>query len=65
MMVPTTGTAAIAAQFGVKFLVQANAGPAAARNHGACLAQGDILLFTDADCSPAPGWVEQMLKTLD
>lgn len=37
---------------------QANAGPAAARNHGAQLATGALLLLTDADCIPAPGWVE-------
>lgn len=40
---------------------QANAGPGAARNHGARLAQSDLLLFTDADCAPAPHWVTAML----
>lgn len=40
---------------------QANAGPAAARNHGAGLAQAPILLFTDADCAPTPTWVAAML----
>ena len=42
-------------------LSQANAGPAAARNYGARLARGAILLFTDADCAPAPDWAERML----
>lgn len=50
----------VAAQCGVTVISQANAGPAAARNHGAQVAQGDLLLFTDADCAPAPDWVAQM-----
>jgi GT2 family glycosyltransferase len=40
---------------------QRNAGPAAARNHGASLARAPILLFTDADCAPTPTWVAAML----
>ena len=45
----------------VQLVQQANAGPAAARNHGARLAQADILLFTDADCAPEPEWIEALL----
>jgi GT2 family glycosyltransferase len=41
-------------------LQQANAGPAAARNHGAAEASAPLLLFTDADCAPTPTWVEAM-----
>jgi GT2 family glycosyltransferase len=41
---------------------QRNAGPAAARNHGARLAGGDLLLFTDADCAPRPNWIAAMMK---
>jgi glycosyltransferase involved in cell wall biosynthesis len=41
----------------VRLVRQANAGPAAARNAGARLATGDLLLLTDADCIPAAGWV--------
>lgn len=40
---------------------QPNAGPAAARNHGAALAQSPLLLFTDADCVPAPQWVHSLI----
>jgi GT2 family glycosyltransferase len=32
-------------------------GPAANRNHGASLARGDWLAFTDDDCRPDPGWL--------
>ena len=56
----TDDTAAIAAEFGITVLSQANAGPAAARNYGARVAKGDLLLFTDADCVPAADWVERM-----
>ncbi len=45
----------------ITVLQQANAGPAAARNHGACHASAPILLFTDADCAPEPTWVAAML----
>jgi GT2 family glycosyltransferase len=57
----TDRTVTIAARFGVTVLSQARAGPAAARNRGAQVARGDILLFTDADCAPAPNWVECMI----
>jgi glycosyltransferase involved in cell wall biosynthesis len=35
--------------------------PAAARNAGAKLAQGDICCFTDADCLAAPDWIERIV----
>jgi lipopolysaccharide/colanic/teichoic acid biosynthesis glycosyltransferase/GT2 family glycosyltransferase len=53
-------TAGIAQAHGARLIQQANAGPAAARNRGARAAQGDLLLFTDADCAPAPDWLERI-----
>jgi len=35
--------------------------PAAARNRGALAAAGDPLVFLDADCLPAPGWLPRLL----
>jgi len=48
----------------VKYVRQEHAGPAAARNRGVDEAQGEIVLFTDSDCVPAPDWIEQMTLPL-
>ncbi len=50
---------------GVRLISQANAGPAAARNHGAREARGSIILFTDDDCVPMPGWIDAMLAPFE
>jgi GT2 family glycosyltransferase len=47
---------------GVRLINQANAGPAAARNHGVKEACSAIVLFTDDDCVPTPGWLDAMLE---
>lgn len=49
----------------VRVVSQANAGPAAARNHGVREAFGEIILFTDDDCEPFPNWLTEMLKPFD
>jgi lipopolysaccharide/colanic/teichoic acid biosynthesis glycosyltransferase/GT2 family glycosyltransferase len=54
-------TAAVARAAGARVICQANAGPAAARNAGAAAAQGELLLFTDADCAPEPGWITALV----
>jgi lipopolysaccharide/colanic/teichoic acid biosynthesis glycosyltransferase/glycosyltransferase involved in cell wall biosynthesis len=56
----TDRTAEIAQRWEVRLIQQTNAGPAMARNQGAQAAQGELLLFTDADCAPAFDWIEQM-----
>lgn len=57
----TDAIADVVRQFpGVRLLRQQNAGPAAARNHGAREAKGEIVLFTDDDCVPVADWIESM-----
>jgi glycosyltransferase involved in cell wall biosynthesis len=36
----------------------------AARNTGIAIANGSVIAFTDADCIPAPDWIEQGVKAL-
>jgi glycosyltransferase involved in cell wall biosynthesis len=44
----------------LKHLVQQNGGPSAARNRGIREATADLILFTDDDCEPDPGWIRAM-----
>ena len=44
-----------------RIIRQDNAGPAAARNHGASLAQGEYLAFTDSDCIPHEDWISTLM----
>lgn len=43
---------------------QANAGPAAARNHGIQLARAPVVAFIDSDCIADPGWIENLTEPL-
>ena len=60
----TDGTAALAERLGATVIRQANAGPATARNAGAAAADCDVVVFTDADCAPAPEFLENILAPL-
>ncbi len=48
----------------VRVIVQANAGPAVARNAGAAAARGELLAFTDDDCTPHPNWLDALADRL-
>jgi glycosyltransferase involved in cell wall biosynthesis len=39
--------------------------PARARNRGAAIAQGDPIVFLDADCTPGSGWLAGLLAAHD
>ncbi len=56
----TDETAGVARAAGVTTIVQPHAGAATARNRGAAAGRGELLLFTDADCAPIPGWIEAL-----
>jgi glycosyltransferase involved in cell wall biosynthesis len=62
----TDDTAAIAGRAGapVRLLKGEGQGPAAARNLGAAAASGRVLAFTDADCVPAPEWLEAGVRAV-
>lgn len=60
----TDNTAQVVKQFDVKYIYQENKGPATARNTGVRHAQGDIIVFTDADCVPEPNWLREMVTPL-
>jgi glycosyltransferase involved in cell wall biosynthesis len=44
---------------------QGDGNPAVARNRGAAAAVGDPLIFLDADCTPAEGWLAALLAAHD
>lgn len=53
-------TAEVAERQQVHCVRQSNRGPAAARNAGAAVAEGALLVFTDADCEAAPDFLERL-----
>lgn len=40
-------------------------GPAAARNAGWRVAKGSLILFTDDDCIPSPGWIKNFYNAFE
>jgi cellulose synthase/poly-beta-1,6-N-acetylglucosamine synthase-like glycosyltransferase len=58
----TDGSGQVACSAGAdQVLVRDHRGPSPARNEGCAHAQGEIVLFTDADCEPEPAWLERMV----
>ena len=54
---------ALAERGQLRYLSQPNGGPGSARNAGAALARGTVLVFTDADCRPEPAWLSQLQRS--
>ena len=57
-------TAAIAERCGARVLRLPHRGPAAAKNAGAEVARGDVLVFLDADMTAAPAFIERMVEPI-
>jgi glycosyltransferase involved in cell wall biosynthesis len=60
----TDETVRIAAALGARVVVGTHGGPSIARNRGVAASRGEIILFTDSDCSPLPDWIEQMVAPI-
>ncbi|HYP42180.1 MAG TPA: glycosyltransferase [Chloroflexia bacterium] len=62
----TDSTALIAVEYAprVRVISQPHRGAAAARNTGMRTASGGVVLFTDADCEPVPGWAIHLSKAI-
>lgn len=59
----TDGTSAVSQRFeAVRYHHQSNSGPASARNTGARIASGDLLVYTDSDCIPQSDWLRQLTR---
>lgn len=60
----TDATPAVAAEFGLRvILAPRNGGPGTARNLGAAVAAGEILLFVDSDVVIGPGVLQRVTET--
>ncbi len=60
----TDDTVAIAAASGAQVIEQDGLGPGEARNRGVESSNAEIIAFTDADCFPAPDWLEDGLGAM-
>lgn len=47
--------------YDIKYFYQKNSGPAKARNLGIKESKGEIIFFTDDDCTVPPNWMETLL----
>jgi glycosyltransferase involved in cell wall biosynthesis len=62
----TDGTAEVAAREPVTVLVERRIRTSyAARNRGLSAAKGEVIAFTDADCTPSPRWLEAGVGALE
>lgn len=61
----TDASARIAADFGVRVIVQVNSGAPAARNTGIRAARGRWVAFTDADAVPSRGWLTSLMQHVE
>lgn len=57
---PETVVAFFRDRLDITLLTQPHAGPASARNTSAAKAKGELLAFTDDDCTPAPDWLQAL-----
>lgn len=45
--------------------LEGQSGPAGARNAGIAASSAPLIAFTDADCTPTPGWLPALLRALE
>ncbi len=61
----TDATADSARSWGARVVhLDAQSGPAAARNAGIAAARAPLIAFTDADCEPSPEWLAEITTSL-
>jgi cellulose synthase/poly-beta-1,6-N-acetylglucosamine synthase-like glycosyltransferase len=54
--------AAAHAPFPIRYVRKEDRGPAASRNLGATLSNGELIALTDSDCLPDPGWLRHAVR---
>ena len=55
----------VAAEAGVRYVRVDEPGLARARNHGIAATGAEVVIFTDDDCRPEPGWTAPLLAAFD